>query len=339
MDVADKIRLELEYPSGDDVYESRSPARDDDYRYRPDGTDHITRLKQGAWAQDFELRSESARTVRSLYLNSSFDEQRWAAAAIVESATDDNANVVGAVIVELGLEDRLPWALPIPLTRCLASGLTHALTYRPRTPTEQELSKIVDWAEYGKRTIDPKDDESWMYDEVPEDTRTGRSLRELWHTARDAQRFRQRREVLDGENPVVDRDRRELLGRLERLQISNDIRDLLHRSDLDAGTGDFKGALEKLRTFLERTCESCCRKSPRSSVQLPEDKAGGSIAPWKNYAIDAGLLTRKEGDVIQAVSSFLAIEGSHATGSKPEQFSVAKTTVIEWCLLLSGRVK
>jgi hypothetical protein len=338
MTIDEQIRLELEGPSGDPVYAIASPLRVDAEQYEPWADDPVTRLRQGVWARDFELRNESARSVRALVLSEPEDRRLYPSLTVVQAVSHLNFELVGALVVELGIENALSWSVPVPASGFVARGIANALKHCPRTPTESGLADIVRWATHILSHVkEDEDSAAWMQDEVSSEHFTRQAASELLKVAKDTQRFRQRRTILDGENPVLDRDRRELLGRLERLAVPEDIRSLLHLADGSAENGDFKGGLEKLRTFLERTCEFCCRKAIDANVPLPDRSAGGSIAPWNRYAMAVNLLSKTEGDVVQALSTFLAMEGSHATGSKPEQYSVARTTVIEWCLLLSGR--
>ena len=47
----------------------------------------------------------------------------------------------------------------------------------------------------------------------------------------------------------------------------------------------------------------------------------------------------EEYNLLQKLYNFLSNQGSHQLGSAPEQLRVAHATVIEWCMLIAGRVE
>lgn len=47
----------------------------------------------------------------------------------------------------------------------------------------------------------------------------------------------------------------------------------------------------------------------------------------------------EESALLQALYNFLSNQGTHKLGAAPEQLRVAYATVIEWCMLVAGRVK
>lgn len=284
-----------------------------------------------------DLAHPTALAIRNLILGIDDDATRAAAEkAIVTGVVPKSAELVGALAVELALYKRFPTEQePIALSHVanLARGLTFALGAVPEMPTEQELDSIIAWVAMVSNS-------PFLQRQLQRVSPDGISLGLLTSKVQGIQRSRLQSALLGQPNPIIDRDRRELVDRLGTLAVDEDIRRLLDAADRDAASGDFKGALEKCRTFLERTYESCCRRhAPGVGAQpLPEKSAGGSIAPWLQWATKAGLLKQKEHDVVQALSSFLAMEGSHAPSSEPRQYVVARATVIEWCLLVADRV-
>ena len=329
----ERLGLHLRKPTPDPVYRALG---NDPNEIREDWLerhDRITGFMLGARERDFELSNESARAVIALYQQSEHPE--FLDTLLIQSIKGNNCLVVGAVIVHLGLTTPLWQALSSDQWFSLMLGLKNALEHCPRMPTNDALDFYKKWfdkyiihvaalAEHNK-----SDQDQYYYGEAGK----------LGELIEDILRFRDRHLLLGG-NPALDRDRRELIDRLAKLSVAPEIRALLDSADKDAESGDFKGAMEKCRTFLERTYEACCRrhKAPAGTKPIPEKNAGGSIAPWLQWATETGLLRPKEQAVVQALSSFIAIEGSHAPLSEPRQYLVAKTCVVEWCLLAADRV-
>lgn len=52
-----------------------------------------------------------------------------------------------------------------------------------------------------------------------------------------------------------------------------------------------------------------------------------------------GLLSKIEGDAIQAFYDFLSVEGAHALSSQRTQARLSKNMTIEWGLLILSRVR
>lgn len=50
-------------------------------------------------------------------------------------------------------------------------------------------------------------------------------------------------------------------------------------------------------------------------------------------------MSEKEGEVLQKLYNYVSVAGVHQLGSAPEQVRVAKNTLVEWGLLVVGRVQ
>src|SRR6267143_3557140 len=61
--------------------------------------------------------------------------------------------------------------------------------------------------------------------------------------------------------------------------------------------------------------------------------------PWKDLLVTAKVLTSEEADILQKFYNYFSNVGTHRLGSQQEHVRVAKNTVIEWGLLLVGRVQ
>lgn len=333
MNTVERIFLHLRRPTTDRLFKL-APATKPPLLMSPDQIDTSTGLSYGALQHDWVLANETARALIAIFQTET--DNYAAGAAIVQGASATNGGLVGALIIALGLNRHIfPSATSQALNIC--AGIASALKFLPRTPTDVELVELKAWAAAQKTGLATGPDPFV----IKQHSMQREQFSSLIRTIEDVQRFRDRGVLLQGDSPIIDRDRRELEDRLERLSVPPEVRALLNDADNDADTGDFKGAMEKCRTFLERTYEACCRrhKPPEETPPLPEANAGGSIAPWLKWATKAQLLKQKEHDVVQAVSSFLAIEGSHSPQSERRQFAVGKACVIEWCLLVADRVR
>ena len=61
--------------------------------------------------------------------------------------------------------------------------------------------------------------------------------------------------------------------------------------------------------------------------------------PYLQYLEEHEMVGREESALLRALYAFLSNQGVHKLGAAPEQLRVAHATVVEWCLLVVGRVK
>lgn len=342
MTTSEKIALELRRPSGDDVYVTEwidVASRDEGYDEPEAELDPVSRLTRGAVFQDFRLQNQSARAIVRQFQNSQPFEQRQLMGTIVQGLKLENAFVVAALVIELGLALSLSGIFSFDDRAMFSSYLVEVLRRRPRASTDAELQQLLTWAQICLNLSKVEAEKARVSGKPWNGADRNRPFLLLVDAIEDVQRFRHRREVLHGEPPTLDRDRRELVDRLEKLGVTEDVRALLDMADRTASAGDYPGSLVKLRTFMERAFETCCRRHATAGaldVKLPV--GGGAVGEWLKWAKSEGLITQAESNVVSAIASFLSMEGAHSPTSEPRQYSVAKVSVIEWCLLLAERV-
>lgn len=343
MTIGEQIDLELRKPHGAELYSC--PVEQDDYRasVAVREIDSHTGLIYGAVEfGDFLVTNETALTLIRMLERLSAGERNVWASNLVQGLTPSNRAIVAAVIMELGLLHLLFQLQSVNQHVGIAAGLDAALKFRPRTGSDEDVARVKAWATE-RRMIAQAHADLKKLDGPPMLYDIGGSaptLNLLIEAAEDVQRFRLRNHYLRGEDPSIQRDRRELVDRLATLQVDNTIRALLDAADKDANGGDVKGAMDKVRTFLERTIEACCLRyaAPAGKNPLPVQNSGGSIGPWVQWAEHAGLVKKNEHALIQSLYNFLSLEGSHAPSSEPRQYAIGRSMVIESCLLVADRV-
>jgi len=149
-------------------------------------------------------------------------------------------------------------------------------------------------------------------------------------------------QLLQGANPEVNTDRETLISRMEQMGFRHDIVEALHELDLKimaAGKPlDFKACVDLTRTIYEEVAEDAAKKvASVTGDPLPTGRV--SFGPWKDLLVKAKVLTPEEGELYQRLYGYLSNVGTHQLGSEQEHVRIAKNTVIEWGLLLVGRVQ
>ena len=117
--------------------------------------------------------------------------------------------------------------------------------------------------------------------------------------------------------------------------------DEIERQGLAATTGfNFKAAMDLLRSFFERFIQEAVRLvAAKAQRDVPSGDKLSHFRPFKDYLRAVGILVREEDEHLQTLYNYVSNVGSHALGSAPEQFHVAKTTVVEWCMMTAGRIR
>lgn len=154
---------------------------------------------------------------------------------------------------------------------------------------------------------------------------------------------RLRGQLLLGVNPELNTDREELVSRMEGLGFRRDIADALQQLEpklLAAGTPlDFKGCMDIIRTIFEEIVEDAGKKAAAfTGTAIPSGKLK-DFQPWKDLLATTRVLTPDEADLFQKLYNYISNVGAHKLGSSQEHARVAKNTVIEWSLLVVGRVQ
>ena len=149
--------------------------------------------------------------------------------------------------------------------------------------------------------------------------------------------------IRERQNPTVDADRQVLLSRLQAMGFSDELSDASSEIEQRAATAttetDVKTVMDLLRSFFEEFTEEACRKvEARLGKPVPSGPKLSHYAPYRQYLESARFIGFEESEFLQKLYNFLSNQGTHKLGSAPEQLKVAHTTVIEWCMLIAGRI-
>ena len=149
---------------------------------------------------------------------------------------------------------------------------------------------------------------------------------------------------VERENPEINTDRQALLSRSSALSFPPELETVLEQIDLklSAATSgfDYKACMVHIRTVFDKVFEhSATLVAAKSGKSLSPNAQGGKFNETKGHLVSEGVLSAKEGAAVQALYSYISADGAHAFGSAPEQARVAKNNVIEWSLLVVGRVQ
>jgi hypothetical protein len=98
--------------------------------------------------------------------------------------------------------------------------------------------------------------------------------------------------------------------------------------------------MDLLRAIFEETFEESAKRiASKVGTPVPTGPTVGNFQPYKQYLENANLLSPHESEVCQKLYNYVSVAGSHSLASAPEQLRVVKNTVVEWCLMLVGRVR
>jgi len=151
------------------------------------------------------------------------------------------------------------------------------------------------------------------------------------------------KELTEGANPEINTDKQTLITRMEQLGFRRDIVEALRELDrklLEAGKPlDFKGCMDVVRTIYEELVEDAAKAAARLTKTTEPSGKLKDFQPWKDLLVTAKVLTSEEADILQKFYNYFSNVGTHRLGSQQEHVRVAKNTVIEWGLLLVGRVQ
>ena len=171
----------------------------------------------------------------------------------------------------------------------------------------------------------------------------GTELRVVEGTIARIRYLRLQNELLGSVNPEINTDKQVLVTRMEVLGFRKEIVEALRELDRKvyeaAKPLDFKGCMDLIRTILEEIVEDAARKSASASGATLPPLGSKDFQPWNQFLVNVGAMSDKEGEVLQKLYNYLSTAGAHQLGSAPEQVRVAKNTLIEWGLLVVGRVQ
>jgi hypothetical protein len=156
--------------------------------------------------------------------------------------------------------------------------------------------------------------------------------------------LRLRNDLQAGPDAAVEADRALLKARWQQLGFPTELETALEGVDdqiRDArGSLDFKQCMDLLRTVMERSTEFVAlQAADNSGKPLPPAIGPRKFKEMNDQLVSLRLLSSHEGEVTQKLYNYLSTAGSHALSSAPEQVRVSRATVIEWTMMIAGRLQ
>lgn len=156
--------------------------------------------------------------------------------------------------------------------------------------------------------------------------------------------LRLKKELFEGQNPEVNTDKEVLVSRMVSLNFRQEIVTAINELDSKiyaAGKPlELKGCMDLLRTIYEEVIEDAGRTvATKRSRPVPQGPHVGHFQPWYQILQNEGVITREEAELAQKLYNYLSNAGTHQLGSAPEQARVTRNFVIEFCLMVVGRVQ
>jgi hypothetical protein len=323
-----------------------------------------------AHEEEIELVSEPAVLLERLYAAADAEPRRLFARILVESLSLANARVVARTLVVthhlgvLGAGTRLD-AVGEELWR----GLVHVLRFESSRFRVEDLDAVEVMAahvdskataeackEYSERVkMATRSAEHLPSRSIPSggsapvtDYRPSVPLNKVLEEVRSVvsrvRYLRLAKEIRENRNPTIDADRQILLSRLQAMgfsdHLSNASNEIEHRAATETTNTGVKTVMDLLRTFFEEFTEEACRKAEgKVGRPAPSGPAVNHFQPYRKYLENEGFIGPEESALWQVLYNFLSNQGAHKLGSAPEQLKVAHATVIEWCMLVAGRIK
>lgn len=313
-----------------------------------------------ARAGESSLLSEPAQLLERLYATAHPEERRVFARILIGKLNRTNARVVARSLAATGNLRAMP-TNDDAISEELWRGLIHAMRYESPLFGDEELQAIEDAARLrldviAKAERDRAEQAQRSANMLPggDIPRAGVTVR--YSVAEDPivkearaviariRYLRLAKAIREHQNPAIDADRQQLLSRLQIMgfsdKLSNASNQIEERLAIASTELDVKTVMDLTRTFLEEFIEEACRKiEPKIGKTAPAGPKVNHYAPYREYLETAGVVGREEGALLQALYNFLSNQGTHKLGAAPEQLRVAHATVIEWCMLVAGRVK
>lgn len=305
-------------------------------------------LRDGRWPRGkWEVGTRAILLLRQLHTTASAEDQRGFLIALRSHLSPENARLAAHLFVELGDFDTLfYWETFDEIARSFWEGVADKVGIEPWLFTDEDLERVsggIDRIESLATSVDNNGHRLAKYPVAVGMMSTIPSVRRIVNRVR-VDRIEE--SFSAGVNPAIDSDRRQLLSRIQALGFSDRLNAALleieRRGTSAASEFDFKAAMDLLRTFYEEFMEEAAKKiQPRVGTAAPESGAKGvnHFASFKDYLKNAGVFNTDEDEVLRRLYAYLSNQGSHKLGAAPEQFHVAKVTVIEWCMMLAGRVQ
>ena len=307
------------------------------------------------------VMSEPALLLERLYAGASPEDRVALVPALFNNLNQQNARVVARTLA--ATQNLAPVGETTdmrPAIEELWRGLIHTLRFESVLFSETDLQTVLATAQHAQRvarTFAVKQAKAsgrprpgWVYRRLPRDT-TGETRYHIrtpfQHLVPEAQSvidriryLRLAKTIHEGRNPAVDADRQVLLSRLQARGFSDSLSTTLdeieQRAAIAATPTDVKTVMDLLRSFYENFVREACGKiESRAKASAP---TRGTFHPYKQYLENAGLIVADETAILQSVYNFLSNQGTHKLTSAPEQLRVAHATVVEWCMMVAGRI-
>jgi hypothetical protein len=317
-----------------------------------------------ATTEKVKVLSEPARLLERLYASTSPTDRDQLVGTFVRAINLDNARVIARTLAATGnLTALSTFPFDERLSEELWRGLIHVLRYESLLFTEADLQTVeaaarglnIQANEVGARETQDTTRSS-RYRLVAVTTGRGNMrtyefsspihdmLHELRAVLARIRYLRLAKTIREGRNPSIDADRQTLLSRLQAMGFSETLSsasdEIEARAVVAVTETDIKTVMDLLRTFYEEFTEEACHKvEAKVGRAAPSGPKVNHYSPYREYLESGGFIGREESELLQKLYNFLSNQGSHKLGSAPEQLHVAYATVIEWCMLIAGRIR
>lgn len=306
------------------------------------------RIKRGVLENpSFELVNPQVELLKRLYASSEPEDRKHFVSLMLLQLSRTTAPIIANAIVELRSTSALREYQALgEAAAALWLGVADKLAIEHWTFTDDDLSNLT----AGIRRVLPnaqntvRENVHSLNSDFVNARAVANAMQTLSEVIDRVRYLRLAQELMQLKNPVIDVDRVVLLGRIVDLGFSEALAkslDEIERRTTVASSGfDFKSAMDLLRTFFEEFVEEAAGiLSARTKVPLPSGDKLAHFSPFKDYLRQNGLVGREEEELLQKLYNFISNQGTHKLGSSAEHFHVAKTTVIEWCMMIAGRLQ
>jgi hypothetical protein len=284
-----------------------------------------------------ELQSDGVRMLLRLWAQSDEAARARFPELLLEELSRRNGPIVAHLLADL---HRIQHARGNPATiDSLYSGWQQRLTYASELFSEADLDDLMAAvSEALEEHLQPPSGPLSAMETLRE------RLRERLHSIRalvGLVRFeRLRRRLFEGQNPEIAADRDALLSKATALGFPDILKLTLEVIDAKLAAGSsgfhFKECMDHIRTVLEKVF---LFSAEAAGATLSQKARTGKFGETREALEGLKVITVKEGAAIQALYGFISEEGVHAFTSAAEQARIAKNCVIEWSLLVVGRIE
>ena len=265
---------------------------------------------------EYSVTSEPAVLLEQLYAGTTPENRGTFVHALFSNLNQQNARVVARTLA--ATQNLAPLAATRdmrPAIEELWRGLIHTLRFESDLFSENDLQTVISAAKRAEGVarafaveqakVSGRERPGWMHRKIPGDA--ARGMNYLIRTPFE--------KIVPEAQSVVDR--------IRYLRLAKTIHEGRNPMDL-------------LRSFYETFVREACGKiETRAEASVPTRVP---FQPYKQYLENAGLIVADESAILQSVYNFLSNQGAHKLTSAPEQLRVAHATVVEWCMMVAGRI-